>query len=664
MGGGAAALALALVSLVLLVARRLGGPGAGVPGRIRAALGLAGGGVGGKPAAAAPASEGLPVVLLCATQTGTAERFAQDLSEALGKRYGAKVAPRVQDVEVYDPEQLPREGLALLCVATYGDGEPVDPAVEFHEFLREKAAGDDAEGFLEGLRFGVFALGNREYEQFCAAGKEVDRLLEELGGRRLCARGDGDDGYDLEADFRKWQEGQLWPALEGPGGAFENCRAGAAAAPSQAPAEGGAEEFRVTEHESGAQTADPWGSEARSKGKHDSHRPFYARVLARRELHSEASPRSCVHVELDISGSGMRYESGDHVGVNATNPDTLVDQALELLGCDGKSVVTLSKPATGGKRLPAPPPGRLTVRTLLATFADLQSPPHRQALRAMSTYANDPAEASELLTLAAPGSLGYKNWVAGDQRSLLEVLAHFKSVKPTLGGFFGSLAPVLQPRYYSISSSPALHPDAVHVSCAVVDEPSPTGRRHRGVASTWLSGAVASSSELPVFIRTSTFRLPKDPSTPIVMVGAGTGLAPFRGFLQERAAQQSKGAALGPALLFFGCRRRSEDYIYEEELAESVRQGHLTGLEEAFSREGAEKVYVQHRLRQRAAEIWGLLKGGKGVFYVCGDAKHMAKDVNRALRQVIEKGRGCSTEESEICLQDLIHQKRYLRDVW
>ena len=614
-------------------------------------------------AAAAPA-EGLPVVLLCATQTGTAERFAQDLSEALGRRYGAKVAPRVQDVEVYDPEQLPREGLALLCVATYGDGEPVDPAVEFHEFLREKAEGGDGGGFLDGLRFGVFALGNREYEHFCAAGKEVDRLLEELGGQRLCARGDGDDGYDLEADFRKWQEEVLWPALEGPGGAFENCRSEVAAAPSKAPAEEGAEEFRVTEHESGARTADPWGSEARSRGKHDAHRPFYARVLARRELHSEASPRSCVHVELDISGSGMRYETGDHVGVFATNSDALVTQALELLGFNGEDVVTLSKPAGGGKRLPSPPPGRLTVRTLLATFADLQSPPHRQALRAMSSYARDPAEASELLTLAAPGSLGYKNWVAGDQRSLLELLAHFKSVKPTLGGFFGSLAPVLQPRYYSISSSPALHPNTVHVTCAVVDEPSPTGRRHRGVASTWLSGAIASSSELPVFIRTSSFRLPKDPSAPIVMVGPGTGLAPFRGFLQERSVQQSKGRALGSALLFFGCRRRSEDYIYAEELAECVRGGQLTTLEEAFSREGAEKVYVQHRLQQRAAEIWGLLKGGKGVFYVCGDAKHMAKDVNRALLQVIEQERGCSTEEAEVCLQDLVHQKRYLRDVW
>ena len=198
-------------------------------------------------------------------------------------------------------------------------------------------------------------------------------------------------------------------------------------------------------------------------------------------------------------------------------------------------------------------------------------------------------------------------------------MAHFKSVRPSLGVFFGSIASTLQPRYYSISSSPSLHRNTVHITCAVVDEPSPTGRRHRGVASTWLSNAAAGTSELPVFIRTSTFRLPKQPSDPVVMVGPGTGLAPFRGFLQERAAQKASGKALGPAFLFFGCRRKSEDYIYEEELAQYMRDGDLAALEEAFSREGSEKVYVQHRLMDRAAEVWDLLKGGRGVFYVCGD---------------------------------------------
>ena len=149
------------------------------------------------------------------------------------------------------------------------------------------------------------------------------------------------------------------------------------------------------------------------------------------------------------------------------------------------------------------------------------------------------------------------------------------------------------------------------------------------------------------------------------MVGPGTGLAPFRGFLQERAAQKASGKALGPAFLFFGCRRKSEDYIYEEELAQYMRDGDLAVLEEAFSREGSEKVYVQDRLMERAAEVWDLLKGGRGVFYVCGDAKHMARDVNRALLKVVEQERPCaSSEEAEVVLQDLVHQKRYLRDVW
>lgn len=389
--------------------------------------------------------------------------------------------------------------------------------------------------------------------------------------------------------------------------------------------------------------------------------PFLATVTDVRELHTAASDRSCVHVEIDISGAkGLTYKTGDHVGIYPENGPALVEQAAKLLGLPLTTVFTL-KPAPG---LAEPFAGPIALRDALACFADLAASPHRETLTALAAAATDAGERARLLHLASSaGKQEFNDYVLKPRRSLLEVMADFPSAKPGLGLFFGSVAPRLQPRFYSISSGAAVHPRSVHVTCAVVKDVMPTGRVHDGVCSSWLARA-APRQRLPVFIRHSHFRLPDDEHAPVVMVGPGTGLAPFRGFLQDRQALVDDAADLGQAELFFGCRSRATDFIYEAELKAFEEGGALTKLHVAFSREGAQKDYVQHHLAREGARVWELLRRPGARFYVCGDAKGMAKDVHRALVDLVARHGGMNAAAAEAWVKELGDSGRYLRDVW
>jgi len=242
-------------------------------------------------------------------------------------------------------------------------------------------------------------------------------------------------------------------------------------------------------------------------------------------------------------------------------------------------------------------------------------------------------------------------------------MREFPSAKPGLGLFFGSIAPRLQPRFYSISSSATRHPRSVHVTCAVVRDVMPTGRVHDGVCSGWLQRA-KEGAQVPVFIRHSHFRLPEDQHAPVIMVGPGTGLAPFRGFLQERQALVDDANELGPAELFFGCRNRAHDFIYEAELRGYEESGALGRLHVAFSREGAAKEYVQHLIAREGAGVWELLRKPGATLYICGDAKAMAKDVLRAIIEVVAQHGGMTSVKAEAWVKELTDSGRLQRDVW
>jgi sulfite reductase (NADPH) flavoprotein alpha-component len=376
------------------------------------------------------------------------------------------------------------------------------------------------------------------------------------------------------------------------------------------------------------------------RAAHDRKNPVLARLLGNQSLNAPGSAKDTRHIVFDLHGSGLTYKAGDALGVIPENcPDT-VDWILEALDASGAEDVTLPSGAT--KRLRDALQRELTITQATGDMVKL-----------LAASAADPQQAAALNAMLAEDSPGVP-----EGTEILDLLKQFPSARPEVYAFVAALRP-LRPRLYSISSSPAAHGDEVHLTVGVVRYLNPLGRQCKGVASTYLAERLRPGQKAKVFVHASHGFAPPAPDAPMIMVGPGTGIAPFRAFLHDRSARHHRGRNW----LFFGDQRREHDFLYREEIESFLLDGLLTRLDVAFSRDQKEKVYVQHRLLERGREVWAWLQDG-AHFYVCGDAKRMAKDVDAALKQIIAEHGGMSAEDAAAYVSELSRSKRYCRDVY
>jgi len=602
------------------------------------------------------------LVVFYGSQTGTAEEFAGRLAKE-GARYGLKglvADPEEEDMDNISKlkdleEEVGGPCLAVFMMATYGEGDPTDNAMDFNEKLQN----DSIE--MDGLRYAVFGLGNKTYEHFNAMGIFVDAKLEALGGRRVHDLGSGDDDANLEDDFITWKEA-FWTKV---------C--------SELGIEANSDDINTRQYlhkvlEEGDFKPEKvyTGEVARLRSyitqrpPFDVKNPYMSPIKVNKNIHKEGSGRHCMHIEVDIEGSRIRYDAGDHVAVYPTNNTDLVDRLGELLKIDMDTVFTMTNlDEDSSKKHPFPCP--TTYRTALLHYVDISAIPRTHILLELAKYTEDNEQKSklELMSGTTPeGKALYQKWIVDDVRHLTHILEDLNSCAPPVDHLL-ELLPRLQPRFYSIASSAKIHPTSVHICGVVVEYATPTGRTNKGVATTWLREKIAVGEDypkVPIYVRRSQFRLPNRVQTPVIMIGPGSGLAPFRGFIQERAWQKEQNKPVGPTLLYFGCRNKGHDYIYQDELEAWAENGVLD-LHVAFSRDQAEKKYVTHLLRETGEKVWKLLDQG-GHLYVCGDAKMMAKDVRNIVKEISQEHGGMSSSEAETFVKKLETQKRYSADVW
>ncbi|WP_413601145.1 sulfite reductase subunit alpha [Curtobacterium sp. Curtsp57] len=551
------------------------------------------------------------VDVLFGTQTGNAEFLADQLVAGARAR---GLGGRTTALDDVSPEQLAGMSHVLVVTSTYGEGEMPDNAGLFWDAIQS-----DATPRLEGLQFAVLGLGDSGYDEFCQAGKLLDTRFEQLGATRIHDRVDCD--VDFEDPAALWTAGVLdrIQAQTGADGAPGATAATWAGATSDATAAGGA----------GASRASRPGSQWNKRN------PYRARLVENRLLSDPRSAKEIRHYEFDLGDSGITYAAGDALAVVPRNDDALVSELLDHLG------------ATGDERFD----GRAVV-DVLRDDREIRTPSKDLVADLVQR-----APASELAAVVAHGDKReLDRWLWG--RDVLDLLRDAGPAAPGLDELLPFLRP-LQARQYSISSSPLAHPGRIHLTIASVRY-GDVNRRHSGVASTHLADRVAVGDEVGVYLQpNAAFSVPADDAAPLIMVGPGTGIAPFRGFLHERAAR----SATGRNWLFFGDQHRDTDFVYRDELSALQEQGVLTRMDLAFSRDQAEKVYVQTRMREQSRELYAWLEDG-ATFTVCGDASRMAKDVETALLQVIATERGKGDDDAAEYLADLRRAKRYVRDVY
>lgn len=628
-------------------------------------------------------------VIFYGSQTGTAEDYASRLAKEGSQRFGLKTM--VADLEDYEYENLdkfPEDKVAFFVLATYGEGEPTDNAVEFYQFISGEdvafESGASAESSpLSSLKYVAFGLGNNTYEHYNAMVRNVDAALTKLGAQRIGTPGEGDDGAGtMEEDFLAWKE-PMWAALS------ETMNLQEREAVYE-PVFSVTEDDLTDAQDSIVYLGEPTKAhlDSSQNGPYSAHNPYIAPIVESRELFT-VKDRNCVHMEISIAGSNLTYQTGDHIAIWPTNAGVEVDRFLKMFGLEEKRhTVIRIKGLDVTAKVPFPTP--TTYDAAVRYYMEICGPVSRQFVSTLAAFAPDEAIKAEIVRLGNDKDYFHEK-IASQQFTIAQALQNISSEPFSKVPFSLLIEGItkLQPRYYSISSSSLVQKDKISIT-AVVESVRFPGASHvlKGVTTNYLLALKQKQNgdpspdphgltyalagprnkydgiHVPVHIRHSNFKLPSDPTRPIIMIGPGTGVAPFRGFIQERAALAARGDKVGTTILFYGCRKREEDFLYKDEWkAYEDKLGDSLKIIVAFSREGSQKVYVQHKLREHAAIVNDLLKQ-KATFYVCGDAANMAREVNVVLGEIIADQRGLPLQKGEEIVKHMRSSGSYQEDVW
>ncbi|EGT4275531.1 NADPH-dependent assimilatory sulfite reductase flavoprotein subunit [Cronobacter sakazakii] len=545
-----------------------------------------------------PAAPASVITLISASQTGNARRVAEALRDDL---LAAQLNVNLVNAGDYKFKQIAQEKLLIVVASTQGEGDPPEEAVALHKFLLSKKAPK-----LDGTAFAVFGLGDTSYEHFCQAGKDFDTRLAELGAERLLDRVDADVEYQEAA--QTWRQ-RVVDVLK-------------ARVPKEAPSQAA-----ITA--SGAVNlvdSTPYTKES----------PLTATLSVNQKITGRHSEKDVRHIEIDLGDAGLRYQPGDALGVWYQNDPALVQELLELLWLKGDEPVTV-----GEKTLPLSEALQWHFELTVNTAAIVENYATLTRSEALLPLVGDKAKLQDYAA-----------------RTPIVDMVRFAPAQLEADQLLGLLRP-LTPRLYSIASSQAEVENEVHITVGVVRFDI-EGRARAGGASSYLADRLEEDSEVRVFIEhNDNFRLPTTPETPVIMIGPGTGIAPFRAFMQQREAD----GATGKNWLFFGNPHFTEDFLYQVEWQRYVKEGLLTRIDLAWSRDQDHKIYVQDKIREQGAELWRWIQEGAHL-YVCGDANRMAKDVEQALLEVIAAYGGMDAEAADEYLSELRVERRYQRDVY